>query len=104
MRSRSAQMAADFYRRLFAADPTVEHLFLTEPEEQRAKLVAELDEIVGSIKDHQPFLARAAALGRRHATYGVRARDYASVRAALLGALAAASPSGWPPELADAWE
>jgi hemoglobin-like flavoprotein len=96
-------MAADFYRRLFAADPSTEALFSTDPAVQRAKFVDELDQIIGSIRDHQAFLDRAAALGAGHESYGVRPRHYETAGAALLAALAAALGPAWTDGTAEAW-
>ena len=96
-------VAADFYRRLFAADPTVRQLFTTDPAVQREKFVAELEEIVGAIRHHDEFLRRARASGVRHAGYGVRAAHYRVVGAALLDALGAALGPGWTAQLEEAW-
>jgi hemoglobin-like flavoprotein len=96
-------VAADFYRRLFAADPTLVGLFKNDPAVQRAKFAAELQEIMASIRRHEAFLARARALGARHAGYGVRATHYRAVGAALLEALGAALGEAWTAEVEQAW-
>lgn len=96
-------VAADFYRRLFAADPSAAALFTTEPAVQRAKLTAELDQVMRSIRHHDAFLLRAGALGRQHQEYGVRPRHYATARTALMAALAAELGERWTAQVADAW-
>jgi hemoglobin-like flavoprotein len=97
-------MVADFYRRLFAADPSAEALFFrNEPAAQRAKLAAELDQVVRSIRRHDAFLARAKALGRQHQSYGVRPRHYASARTALMAALAGVLGERWTEQVAASW-
>jgi nitric oxide dioxygenase len=96
-------LAADFYRRLFAADPAVPALFSTEPAEQRAKFVAELDQVIRCIRDHPRFLSRAEHLGAEHEGYGVRPRHYRTAGVALLDALAAALGDRWTVEVAEAW-
>lgn len=96
-------VAADFYRRLFAADPSIEAMFTGDPIAQREKLVAELDAIVASIHHHQVFLERTRRLGRRHVNYGVRAEHYTTVGAALLESLGAAFDDAWTSELEEAW-
>jgi nitric oxide dioxygenase len=96
-------IVADFYRRLFAADPALEKMFTTDPAEQRAKFAAELEEIMLVIRQHDRFLRRARALGARHAAYGVRAAHYRAVGAALLGALAAGLDQAWTGEVEEAW-
>jgi nitric oxide dioxygenase len=97
-------VAADFYQRLFAAEPAVVELFGTEPAEQRAKFTTELRQIIFSIRQHEAFLGRARALGARHKAYGVRAAHYRLVEMALLGALAAALGDRWTDDMARAWQ
>ena len=96
-------LAADFYRRAFAADPALSAMFTTDPAVQRARFGAELAEIVRSIRSLDSFSTAAAALGARHAGYGVRPAHYRLMGAVLLEALAAALDAGWTPEVADAW-
>jgi hemoglobin-like flavoprotein len=96
-------VAADFYRRLFAADPRTEAMFTTDPARQREKFVAELEDIMLAIRNHELFLRRARMLGARHAEYGVRAAHYRLVGTALLVALGAALGRAWTGEVETAW-
>ncbi len=96
-------VAVDFYRRLFAADASAAALFSTEPAVQRAKLTAELEQVMRSIRDHDAFLARVGTLGRQHQAYGVRPRHYATARTALMAALAQALRERWTEQVAAAW-
>ena len=96
-------LAADFYRRAFALDPDLQAMFRSDLAQQRARFAAELDEIVCSIRSLDTFVARARQLGARHRGYGVTARHYRVVGAALLAALAAAAGDGWTDERAEAW-
>lgn len=97
------EVVADFYRRLFAADASAAALFTGDPAAQRAKLTAELDQVMRSIRHHEAFLARAATLGRQHQGYGVRPRHYAAARTALMAALAQALQDRWTAPVAAAW-
>jgi nitric oxide dioxygenase len=96
-------MAADFYRRLFAADPAAATLFTADPAAQQVKFVAELEQIIRSIRDHAAFVDRARHLGAEHEGYGVRPRDYHTAGVALLTALATALGDRWTAEVAEAW-
>jgi hemoglobin-like flavoprotein len=96
-------VAADFYRRLFAAEPAAEAMFSSELAAQRVKFVAELEQIVRSIRRHEVFLDRAGTLGAQHEEYGVRPRDYLTAGDALLAALAEALGEQWTDEVAEAW-
>jgi nitric oxide dioxygenase len=97
------RIAADFYRRMMAADEHVGRLFITDPEVQQAKFAAELEVLVGSIRDHDALMTRTAVLGVTHRDYGVRAADYRVAGAALLDALADSLGPDWTQEVAEAW-
>jgi hypothetical protein len=66
----ATSMAADFYRRLFAANRSTQALYSDGPETMAVKFVAELDAIVEGIASFDEFRLRAADLGARHAAYG----------------------------------
>ena len=96
-------MAVDFYRRLFAADPSTRALFTDGPEIMSLKFAAELDAIVQAITVFDEFRSRVDALGARHAGYGVQTGHYSAVGDALVGALAARLDEHWDPALEAAW-
>jgi hemoglobin-like flavoprotein len=96
-------LAADFYVRLFAADPSLVALFGGDPTVQRAKFAGELAAIVHAIRRFDEFASEGAALGCRHRRYGVSAGHYLTAGVALLGALADALGPAWTPAAADAW-
>src|SRR3954468_7357455 len=99
----SDALAADFYDRLFAADPTTRALFTTDMTVQRIKFVRELEEIIRTVRDFDAFLAHLTDLGARHAGCGVRPVHYRTFATCLLAALAAAEDDDWTPELEAAW-
>jgi hemoglobin-like flavoprotein len=105
-------VVTDFYTGLFTAAPATTALFAVEgPDDagtdrfarQREKFAGQLAEIMTAVRDHDRFLARAEALGARHAGYGVAAAHYEVVGRALLDALAGHLGDRWTPEMADAW-
>ncbi len=96
-------VAADFYRRLFAADPAIRAMFPADLRIQQVKFAATLDDIVGAIRRHPAFLAEAHGLGQRHRVHGVRAAHYQMVGTALLAALGASLGDAWTDEVAHAW-
>ena len=96
-------MAADFYRRLFAADPSAQALFSTGPDIMSSKFAQELDAIVEAIISYDTFAARVRDLASRHARYGVKATHYRSVGDALIAALAAQLAGTWDPATETAW-
>jgi len=96
-------MAVDFYRRLFAADPSAEALFTAGPDVMSVKFAAELDAIVEAISSFDTFAPRVRELATRHVGYGVQTRHYQAVGEALLGALAAHLAPDWDDALEAAW-
>jgi nitric oxide dioxygenase len=99
----ATSMAADFYRRLFAADPSTQALFSDGPEIMADKFIAELDAIVEAIASFDEFRLRVADLGARHATYGVQAKHYHAAGEALVGSLAAHLGERWDEHLEASW-
>jgi hemoglobin-like flavoprotein len=97
------RVVADFYRRLFDADPALRELFTQDPDAQRAKFAAELGEVLHGLREHESFAPRTALLGHEHEGYGVRPRDYQTAGRALLEALAAALGPHWTVAVAEAW-
>jgi hemoglobin-like flavoprotein len=96
-------MARDFYRRLFAADPTVEALFDHDPDVMATKFSDELAAIVEAIVSFDTFATRVRDLASRHTAYGVQTRHYRLVGDALIAALATQLAPDWTPALESAW-
>jgi hemoglobin-like flavoprotein len=103
LRPRMPEVAADFYRRLFEIAPQVRELFQQDLTTQTVKFARELDEIVAVIPAFSEFEGRTAALGRRHAGYGVRASHYELVRQALMAALGNALGVAFDEKTREAW-
>jgi hemoglobin-like flavoprotein len=77
-----------FYGRLFELDPALERLFRrTGMAAQRKVLMQTLTVVVKSLDRLDQILPAVQAIGRRHASYGVREAHYATVGAALLWTL-----------------
>jgi hemoglobin-like flavoprotein len=105
MRARSGlvEIAADFYGRLFEAEPGLRGLFTSDPAEQCRKLAEQLDAIACGIRDCDGFVADATDLGIRHCFYGVEPRHYALAGPPLLASLAAALGPEWTDAVEAAW-
>jgi hemoglobin-like flavoprotein len=102
---RADAMAERFYRDLFAIDRDAARLFDdVDMAKQQTKFMAMLDQIVRLLDTPQALLVIAAPLSRRHLTYGVRERHFASVGESLIGALAHAAGDDFTPELRAAWQ
>jgi hemoglobin-like flavoprotein len=98
------ELARCFYARLFAIDSDAARLFAaTDMAAQRAKLVTMLAVIVRLVDEPRELVPGLAALGRRHATYGVADQHYASVGEALLAALGATLGAAFTPDVRVAW-
>lgn len=96
--------AALFYDRLFEIDPDIRTLFPhADMAGQRRKLVAAIGTVVDEIDRIDALIPMIAALGRRHAGYGVTDAHYDTVGAALLWTLEKGLGEAWTPAAADAW-
>jgi hemoglobin-like flavoprotein len=95
---------AHFYDRLFELDPEARRLFAaTDMSVQEAKLMQMFDDIVRSLDQPAELVPEVAALGRRHAHYGVKDGDYESVGAALLWTLEQVLGEAFTPDVREAW-
>lgn len=96
-------VAAVFYRRLFDLDPNLRPLFANDAAVQNAKFVETLAVTVKGLEDLEGIAPFVRALGCRHAAYGVKAGDYATVGAALLYALEEGLGPALGDDVHDAW-
>jgi nitric oxide dioxygenase len=98
------RLAGRLYERLLAIDPTCARLFAgTDMAAQRRKVAEVLAWVVSVLDAPERLVPAAAALGRRHATYGVTARHYALLGEAFRDALAESLGPRYTPEVAAAW-
>jgi hemoglobin-like flavoprotein len=93
-----------FYARLFAIDDSAARLFAgIDMATQRKKLAQALAVVVKVLDDPDQLLPAVAALGKRHANYGVEHHHFDSVGEALVAALGAVLGDRFVPELQAAW-
>lgn len=92
-----------FYFRLFELDPVLRTLFKEDIADQSEKLTAMLGALVAGLERPVQIVPILHALGRRHAAYGVRDRDYATVGTALLWTLERCLGPAFTAEMRDAW-
>ena len=98
------QAMSAFYDRLFETDPRLRELFAnTDMNGQRMKLAQAISAVVDALDRVDGVVADLAALGQRHARYGVTAADYETVGAALLWTLENGLADRWTPEVRAAW-
>lgn len=97
-------VAAGFYERLFALDPSLRPLFVSaEPAAQQRKFVQTLALVVASIDDFSRLLPAVETLGRRHVGYGVTDGHYQTVGQALLGTLERVLGAAFDHPTCEAW-
>jgi hemoglobin-like flavoprotein len=97
------QAGAIFYGRLFLLDPALRALFAADLDDQSRKLTQAIGAVVDCLGDLEAVAPGIAALGCRHAGYGVLDHHYDTVGEALLWTLEQALGSAWSAELAAAW-
>jgi len=96
--------ATIFYRRLFDLDPSVRSLFAaTDMAGQRRNLMQTLTVVVRGLDRLDDLAPAVEALGRRHASYGVRPFDFETVGAALIDTLEEGLGAGFDAETRRAW-
>lgn len=100
----SDQAAKIFYRRLFELDPDLARLFeRVDMIKQGRMLMQTLAVVVKSVDDLAAIVPAVEALGRRHAAYGIRTPDYATVGEALLWTLETGLGEAFTPAARQAW-
>jgi hemoglobin-like flavoprotein len=92
-----------FYAKLFVLDPALRPLFKGDMNAQARKLMQMITVAVRGLGDVEKLKPALAALGARHAGYGVLPAHYATVAAALLDTLAAGLGDAFTPEVKQAW-
>jgi hemoglobin-like flavoprotein len=92
-----------FYGKLFSLDPGLRRLFTGDMTEQGRNLAAMLSIAVRSLAQPESVAIALHGLGRRHAAYGVSARDYDTVSVALLWTLSHALGEDFTDEAEAAW-
>jgi len=99
----SDQAGAMLYERMFAIDPGLRRLFAIDIETQGAKLMAVLKIAIANLHRLDEIMPTVRELGRRHAQYGVKDRDYDTGGIALLATLEAALGDEFTPAVRTAW-
>jgi len=100
----AAAFTAQFYARLFEIDKGAARLFAgVDMASQQKKLAQALAVMVKALDDPDQLLPAVAALGRRHAGYGVEDHHFNSVGEALIGALGDVGGDDFTPAAQRAW-
>ena len=99
----SDQAGAMLYERMFAINPGLRRLFAIDIETQGAKLMAVLKIAIANLHRLDEIMPTVRELGRRHAQYGVKDRDYDTGGIALLATLEAALGDEFTPAVRAAW-
>ena len=101
---RGDALADAFYRRLFAAAPSVEPLFAdTDMLRQKAMLLATLELLRRSLRDLDAIVPTLRRLGARHVAYGAKPEHYPIVGAVLVAAMTEVAGERWRTEFTTAW-
>ena len=76
LRAPELHLGEIFYARLFQTAPHLKPLFHSTRAEQAEKLIKLLETVVRNFEDPEKNAALLIELGRRHASYGVKAEHY----------------------------
>jgi len=92
-----------FYKRLFELDPNARQLFWGNLQHQGTALFLMLDMIVKSLDIQDKIVPIIFDLGKRHAMYGVRDRDYQPFEQALIDTLSSINGDDFTQDERNAW-
>jgi hemoglobin-like flavoprotein len=92
-----------FYGKLFELDPSLKPLFKGDMKEQGRKLMSMINAAVVSLNRLDKIVPAVQDLGRRHAKYGVKQKDYETVAGALLWTLGEGLGPAFTDEAKQAW-
>lgn len=95
--------ASLFYGRLFEIDPSLRPMFKSDMSEQGRKLTQMIAVAVRGLDDLDTRVPAVQALGKRHAGYGVKDEQYATVATALLWTLEQGLGDSWNDEVKESW-
>jgi hemoglobin-like flavoprotein len=101
---RGDELVDVFYRRLFAAAPSVKPLFAsTDMRRQKAVLLSALVLIRRSLRDLDAIVPTLRRLGARHVDYGAKPEHYPVVGAVLIASMEEVAGDAWRTEFTSAW-
>lgn len=92
-----------FYSQLFTVDPALKPLFKGDMKAQGRKLMTMITTAVNGLTRLDAIVPAVQDLGRRHAGYGVKEKDYDTVGGALLWTLGQGLGEAFTPEVKEAW-
>jgi len=92
-----------FYQRLFELDPRARQLFWGNMQHQGKALFLMLELIMKSLDIQDKIVPIIFDLGKRHAMYGVRDRDYQPFKQALIDTLSSISGDDFTQDEREAW-
>jgi hemoglobin-like flavoprotein len=102
--ARQPDLTHVFYEELFVSHPEARSLFSRKPMEVQERMLAEtLVAALDHLEDAEWLRTNLAALGARHAEYGVTPEMYGWVAGALLTTLAQVAGADWTPAYETAW-
>src|SRR5215472_18632893 len=102
--ARQPDLTHVFYQELFARHPEARSLFSRNPIEVQERMLAEtLVAALDHLEDAEWLQTNLAALGARHADYGVTEAMYGWVAGALLATLAQVAGDDWTDAYESAW-
>lgn len=92
-----------FYGKLFELDPELKPLFKGDMKEQGRKLMAMINTAINGLTDLEAIVPAVQQLGERHVDYGVKAKDYDTVGAALIWTLGQGLGDAFTDGVKEAW-
>lgn len=105
VKDKIADVASDFYEKLFSDYPAVKPLFTdVDFEKQGKKLADTIGVVANNINDVDKLTSVLTGLGARHQTYGVKQEHYSAVAESLLAVLKTHGGRKWTKKIANNWD
>jgi hemoglobin-like flavoprotein len=92
-----------FYGRLFELDASLRPMFKRDMDEQGRLLMQVIGVAIASLDRIETLMPTLREMGRKHAGYGVQARHYDTVGAALLWTLERGLGEAFTPPMRESW-
>jgi len=100
---RNPQVVRRFYEILFSRYPAARPLFSPDTRRQEEMLTGALVAVMEHLEDAAWLSSQLAALGAKHAGYGVEDHMYSWVGECLVAALKEIAATAWTPRIEQAW-
>ncbi len=96
--------AQNFFDQLFALDPSLKSMFISDQQALGRKMIQTLLFVVNALNEPTTVVDTIEELSKRHLTYGVKEEYYATVGQALILTIRQSLGADSTPDIESAWQ